>query len=100
MAQDEKNVCTPLIEGPSATNSPDNSDSGNAAYVIFAFAVAVVVLLASSLGSCVAGIARLATSGCGYYADAYGPTFDDEDLHDMLEELLEDSEASTVNFNS
>lgn len=105
MTEDEKDMPVRIIEGPSATNSPDNSNSGNGAYVIFAVAVAVVVLLASSLGSCVAGIAELVTSDFapygGYYGDGYGPTFDDEDLHDMVRELLEDSSATgTVNFDS
>lgn len=103
---DEKNTGqgapTPLIEGPSATNSPDNANSGPAAYVIFGVAVALVVLLATSVTGCVAGVAQLAVSDFGYYSDSLG----EKDIHDMLDELLGDSVSSdysvsgTTSFDS
>lgn len=97
-----QNAPAPLIEGPSATNSPDNSNSGAAAYVIFGVALAIVVLLLGSVVSCTSGVIQLALSDYGYgygYGDGYG-YFDDEDLHDMVQELLGDSATSGTSFIS
>ena len=47
---------TPVVEGPSATTDRDNANSGPAAYVIFAIAVALLVVLVMSLTSCVGAL--------------------------------------------
>lgn len=90
-----------VIEGPSATTDPDNSHSGNAAYVIFGVAVAALVLLALSLSSCANSLAQLGLSHVGWGSSDYYVEWDghgDElpygldghgDATDVVENLLD-----------
>lgn len=55
------------IETASATTSPENSDSGNGAYVLVAVVLLVLLLLSSSVASCTSQLVE------GYlpYSDGY-----------------------------
>ena len=46
------------VEGPSATSSPDNQDSGPFAYVLVAVVLALLVFVPASMGSCVRSVGR------------------------------------------
>ncbi|MBM6774045.1 hypothetical protein [Olsenella profusa] len=65
-----------IIEGPSATTDPENARSGNAAYVIFGVAVAVLVLLALSLSSCATSLTQFGLSQVDWDALGNGITWD------------------------
>lgn len=71
-----------IIEGPSATTDPENSRSGNAAYVIFGVGVAVLVLLALSLSSCATSLAQFGLSRVDWDSPSY-----QIDLGDPTDEL-------------
>ena len=89
-----------VIEGPSATTDPDNSRSGNAAYVIFGVAVAALVLLALSLSSCASSLAQFGLSHVDWDSSDYHIDWGDRDeltygldghgdAADIVEELLD-----------
>lgn len=81
----------PVIETASATTSPDNSNSGSAAYLIAAGGLAVAMLIAWSLATAIMGFAAAALSD---YYDSYGSYdngYDLEDLDDTSrQQLIED----------
>lgn len=56
---------TPTIESPSGTTDPDNSNSGPAAYVIFAVAIGLLVLLLLGVSSCVSAIGSIVSAHAG-----------------------------------
>lgn len=56
---------TPTIESPSGTTDPDNSNSGPAAYVIFAVAIGLLVLLLLGVSSCVGAIGSIVSAHAG-----------------------------------
>lgn len=91
----------PVIESASATTSPENSDSGPAAYVILGIVVALLALLSFSLSSCSSALSAATTVGV---TDGWGmQEYHDWDYDDYTEEqdpyyeLLEDllSEQTT-----
>lgn len=78
-----------VIESASATTSPDNSNSGSAAYVIFGVAVALVALIAIGFSGCVSALGRLALDNHSYgYGHNYD--YDGQDIDDQLEDLYYD----------
>ena len=87
----EKNV-EPVIESASATTSPDNANSGNGAYVVFAVVAVLLLVLVTGLSSCASALSDVAWrnaearswGGGGYYHlddDYY------DDWVDILDEL-------------
>ena len=90
----EKNV-EPVIESASATTSPDNANSGNGAYVVFAVVAVLLLVLVSGLSSCASALSDVAWrnaeahswGGNGYYyLDDYHDEFN-EDWLEILDEL-------------
>ncbi|MDM8271734.1 hypothetical protein [Thermophilibacter provencensis] len=86
-------VVDPVIESASATTSPDNSNSGHAAYVIFGCGIALLVILTLGLSSCVSTVSKLVVNdhaldhGNGYelYYDHDG--YDGYDDYDYLDDF-------------
>ena len=62
----EKNV-EPVIESASATTSPDNANSGNGAYVVFALVAVLLLVLVSGLSSCAGALSDVAWRNSGSY---------------------------------
>lgn len=91
----------PVIESASATTSPENSDSGPAAYVIFGIVVALLALLSFSLSSCSSALSAATTVSVtddwgvrDYYDWDYDDYTEEQDpYHELLEDLL--SEQTT-----
>lgn len=91
----------PVIESASATTSPENSDSGPAAYVIFGIVVALLALLSFSLSSCSSALSAATmvsvTDDWGvrdYYDWDYDDYTEEQDpYYELLEDLL--SEQTT-----
>lgn len=91
----------PVIESASATTSPENSDSGPAAYVIFGIVVALLALLSFSLSSCSSALSAATTVSVtddwgvrDYYDWDYDDYTEEQDpYYELLEDLL--SEQTT-----
>lgn len=87
----EKNV-EPVIESASATTSPDNANSGNGAYVVFAVVAVLLLVLVSGLSSCASALSDVAWrnaeahswGGNGYYY------LDDDYYYDDWIEILDE----------
>ena len=79
----------PVIESASATTSPDNARSGNAAYIVFVVVAAVLLVLVSGISSCASALSDAAwqsSSGYGHGWVEYDYR-DDDDWLDLLDEL-------------
>lgn len=76
-------VVDPVVESASATTSPDNSNSGPAAYVIFGCGIALIALLTLGLSSCVSAVSKLVVSDRALdYGNGYELYYDDHDGYD------------------
>lgn len=76
---------TPIIESPSGTTDPDNSNSGVSAYVIFAIAIALLAVTLLSLSSCVSAVGTFVANDI---AEKDETTLDSDDL-ETLDELTD-----------
>ncbi len=91
----------PVIQSASATTSPDNSNSGPMAYVVTAIVLAVLLLLAGSLGSCATSVLDAVGddywSGHGY-TDAPGTSdpYGIEDRQNQRTDSGQTTEPETV----
>ena len=84
----EKNV-EPVIESASATTSPDNANSGNGAYIVFALVAVLLLVLVSGLSSCASALTDVTWRNSGSYGwgGGYHHYLDDDYYIDWVDDL-------------
>lgn len=94
----EEPAAETVIETASATTSRDNANSGNAAYVIFGVALALIVLVTMAVSTCSSIALRSYSSGNLWHERTEDFYYDDY-LEDLLK-VLDEAETTSPSFNS
>lgn len=85
----------PVIESASATTDPENANSGNAAYVVFAVVAALMLVLVTGLSSCTRALSDVAwanADGSDWAWVGYAPELE---VDTWLDELGESRDGGT-----
>lgn len=88
----ERDGKPPVIESASATTDSELNRSGAGAYVVFAAAIALVVVLVSSVSGCVGSLFDVAAQSIehGFEGSGHVRVIDrNQRDHDSIEELVE-----------